>query len=127
VAHDLVGKPVSTFPDHALGTARIRRNIAWPVGRPRLALIESIADAGFADDQQRLGRIGFDLLPQLAHQDAKILNVAGMRPPNVADQLLMGDHEPDMGRKAMQQGIFLARQLNAFAFERHHARHQIDR
>ena len=48
-------------------------------------------------------------------------------PQNVANQLLMGDDEPDMGRKPMQQGVFLARQLNAFAFERHHARHQIDR
>ena len=76
------------------------------MGRSRLALIEPITDAGFADDQQRLGGIGFDLLPQLAHQDTQILNVAGTRPPNVADQLLMGDDESDVGRKPMEQGIF---------------------
>jgi hypothetical protein len=50
-----------------------------PSSRFRLASIMPITDAGFADDQQRLSRIGFDLMPQLAHPNAQILNIAGMR------------------------------------------------
>ena len=42
VEHDLLGKPASTFPDHALGTASIASAMPWPppmhsVTMPRLS------------------------------------------------------------------------------------------
>ena len=45
---------------------------------------EAIPDAGFADDQFLIRRDDLDLLPQLAHQDAKILNVAGYGLPQIS-------------------------------------------
>ena len=57
----------------------------------RRATFQAVPDAGFADDQLRIRRIHLDLLPQLTHQNTKILDVAGVMAPNLADELLVGN------------------------------------
>ena len=58
-------------------------------------------------------RIDFDLLPQLAYQNAKILNIAVVIAPNFLDQVLVGDDQSDMRGQRMKERIFFASQLDA--------------
>jgi hypothetical protein len=114
-------------------TGAVRRNKSYPTkfpadrAWPSACLIEPIAHTRLADDQQRVRRINFDLLPQLTHEDSEVLNVARVTTPSLLDQLLMRHHESGMGRKRMKERILLSCQLHAPSVQRHHPRHHIDR
>ena len=72
---------------------------------------QPIADPGFGEDVLRLLGIGFDLLPQLPHVDAKILGV-GQIVPQLAEQEFMGEDLAGMLDQHAQEVVFLWRQLD---------------
>ncbi|MNY41562.1 hypothetical protein D3C86_1763890 [compost metagenome] len=56
------------------------------------------------------------------------MTVVGMgRPPDILEQLLLGNDPPGMARQLRQHGIFLAGQRHFDAFEQHAAIRQIHR
>ncbi|MNN97682.1 hypothetical protein D3C81_2168950 [compost metagenome] len=60
--------------------------------------------------------------------DAQVVSVFGVcRPPDVLEQLLLGDHPPGMPRQLRQHGVLLASQRDFNIVEQHPAIRQVDR
>ena len=90
--------------------------------------LQPVTDPGFGNQEARVIGIGFDLLPQLPHENSQILNVLMLIPgPDLLEQLIVRHHQADMHRKDMQQAILLARQPNQVLVQRNRPRCQIDR
>src|SRR5580700_3160224 len=90
-------------------------------------IIETIADAQFS--QQNLGpiRVGLDLLAQLADENSQVLRIIDVSlPPNILEQVLMGNDLAGMLRQNLKQAIFLGRQIEALAVKLHRAGREID-
>ena len=55
-----------------------------------------------------LGDLGFELVAQIAHEDAQILRVFGMRrPPDFGQDMPVGQHFACIGDEGAQQIVFL--------------------
>ncbi len=81
-----------------------------------------------SDDEPGLGRVIRQFLAQVPDHDAQVVSVFGVgRPPDVLEQLLLGDHPPWMPRQLRQHGVFLAGQRDFDIVEQHPAIRQIDR
>src|ERR1700751_986834 len=89
---------------------------------------QPIADTGLGDEKARMIRVGFDLLPQLAHEDAQVLNVVALiASPDLLEQLVVRDDEADMHRQDMEQAILLAPQPDGNLVEGDLASDEVDR
>src|SRR4029079_67569 len=74
-------------------------------------LHKAVSDAQFGDQNLRGVRMRLDLLAQLADEDAQIMSVVNVdRPPDLLEQVLVGDDVARVLRKDLQQAIFLRRQ-----------------
>src|SRR5205085_12316185 len=74
------------------------------------------------------GRIGFELLPQPADEDAQILHLLRLRrPPNLTQQLAMGQHLASMRHQMAQQLEFFWGELDRFTGAGDQPARQIDR
>src|SRR5207249_3004323 len=75
--------------------------------------LQAIADAEFGEDMGRPGGVGFQLLPQPAYENTKILNLLGLRgSPDFAQQLAMSEHLAGMADEQPQELELLGRELD---------------
>src|SRR5205085_4701804 len=97
------GSPMACLPlDPTLPLARL--------GAAVVRLGEPVADAKLGQQDTRLGRVDLDLLADAAHKNPQIMRVVEVtRPPNLAEQLLVGDDLASMLSENLQQFVLLAR------------------
>jgi hypothetical protein len=89
---------------------------------------QPITNPCFSHDKSRPRRIIRQFLPQMPHHNPQIMAVLGMcRPPDILEQLLLGDHSPRMPRQLRQHRVFLAGQRHFDAVEQHPPIGQIHR
>src|SRR4029450_8055269 len=88
---------------HVSAPGATHRSAGTREPKPRLT-IEPVADAAYADQELRLRRHSFDLLPQVENVgvDDAIANV-GARPPRVLDQLLAREDTTPAANQRPQQ------------------------
>jgi len=73
----------------------------------------------------RTFRVGFDLLPELAHIDPQILRI-GQFVPQLLEQEAVGQHLAGMLHQHAQQLVFLRREFYLLVADLDDAAHQVD-
>src|SRR5512139_1618560 len=69
--------------------------------------LEAVADARLGENVTRLGRVGFDLLAQMADIDPEVLMAFHrLGAPDLGKQLAVGHHPARMRGQAKQQAVF---------------------
>ncbi len=72
--------------------------------------------------------IGLDDLPKVANENPQILDVLShTAAPDLLQQLVVRDHQADMGREHVQKTVLLAGQLDLVVVEQHGPADEIDR
>ncbi|RMO33309.1 LysR family transcriptional regulator, partial [Pseudomonas syringae pv. pisi] len=81
---------------------------------------QTIPYSRLGEDEPRSGWIICQLLPQMPHHDTQIVTVFGVRrPPDILEQLLLGNDPPGMPRQLCQHRVFLAGQRHFLTVEQH--------
>ena len=93
----------------------------------RLNPSQAIPDAGLGDDVPGLGRVVFELLPQMPHEHPQVVRALGMRgPPHLAQRMPVGQHPARIGRQHPEQPVLDRREMHLTALPAHDARREID-
>src|SRR3984893_15672275 len=88
---------------------------------------EAVADAELGEQHARLGRVCFDLLADLADEDARVMGIVEVRrAPDFLEQELVGDLVARVLRQYLKEPVFLRREHDARALDGDNAGSKID-
>src|SRR5581483_1181410 len=87
----------------------------------------AVADAGFGEDQPRVGGIVAELAPELAHVDAQVVALAAVAlPPHLAQEIVVSEKFARIPDEHLEKRELRPREVDGRPVEAHPPLHEVD-